>query len=140
MDNLKPHRGTRRRVQSPTEEKDNMLDRKYPYIDRFDEHFTILTVGIDIDGFASQPDDNGNDSDTGWRESGPESEDEEENDLAKHNIDKEEQVEPPVSVNLKKKKPGRADIIAMRHTEPASGTPEVNINVNKRKISSDSEG
>ena len=59
-------------------------------------------------------------------EPGPESEDEDEQD-----INKEKQL--AVVTVKKKEKPRRADIIALRRTEPTSGTP----NINKRKVSAE---
>jgi hypothetical protein len=67
----------------------------------------------------------GDDSDYRMGEPGPESEDEDELD-----INKEKQSVVTVK---KKEKPRCADIIALRRTEPASGTP----NINKCKVSTE---
>jgi hypothetical protein len=72
-------------------------------------------------------DPSGDDSDYRLREPGPESEDEDEDEL---DINEEKQS---VVTGKKKEKPGRADIIALRRTEPTSGTP----NINKRKVSAE---
>jgi hypothetical protein len=61
-------------------------------------------------------------------EPGPESEDEDEDEL-----DINEEEKQSVVTVKKKEKPRRADIIALRRTEPASGTP----NINKRKVSAE---
>jgi hypothetical protein len=68
-------------------------------------------------------DPSGDDSDYRLGEPGPESEDEDEDEL---DINEEKQS---VVTGKKKEKPGRADIIALRRTEPASGT----IGINKHK-------
>ncbi|KAF8237347.1 hypothetical protein L208DRAFT_1375624 [Tricholoma matsutake] len=85
----------------------------------------VLTPAEENGYLSDVIDRSGDDSDYRMGEPGPESEDKD-----KLDINKEKQSVTVVMVK-KKEKPRRADIIALRRTEPASGTP----NINKCKVS-----